>query len=298
MALAATAAVVLLCVPGTASADAPSRTGWWTATSVGAPVGAGAPAPPDVPSGGLVVQSGTDEGTPAALAAVTYDLPPDSSVDKLVLHVAASSGTTPSSSLALCPLRDPDFTQVQGGAMSDAPKYDCAHQVVSAPSDDGTSYTFSVSGLLAGNALAVAILPVSPASRVVLDAPAADSLVVTELTTQDVAEPASASAAAAPASPEQAVLAGPDSAPLRAVDAPAALPPAAPEPAVAAAAAPDQAAAPVAAVAVVPVARRTGTGGFHHGGALALVLCVIVAGAWTAAGASAGRAVTGPAAPS
>jgi hypothetical protein len=48
----------------------------------------------------------------------------------------------------------------------------------------------------------------------------------------------------------------------------------------------------------MPVARRTGTGGFHHGGALALLLCVVLAGTWAAAGSSAGRAVPEPAATS
>jgi len=295
LALAAAAAVVLLCGAGTASADAPSRTGWWTATSVGAPAGAGAPAPPDVPAGGLLVQGGSDESSPVAIAAITYDLPTDSSVGKLVLHVAAGSGTTPNSSLALCPLRDPDFTQAQGGAMSDAPKYDCAHQVVAGPSGDGSSYTFSVAGLRAGDAVAVAILPASPAARVVLSPPAANSLAVTELTAPDAGVPAPAPPAAAPTTQEQAVLAAPESAPLEAAAAPAALPPAqalAPSVAAEAPAAADVAA--VAAPATVRVAERTGTGGFRHGGALALLLCVVLAGTWAAAGSSAGRAVPEP----
>jgi hypothetical protein len=243
-----------------------------------------------------VVQSGNDASTPVSYAALTYDLPEASSVGKLVLKVAASSGTTLNSSLALCPLRDPDFTQVQGGALSDGPAYDCARQVVAPPSDDGTSYTFSVAGLRAGDAVAVAILAVSPAARVVLAPPATDSLAVTELTTQVASGPATTSTAVPPAAPEGSSLAAPDSTTLQAVDTPPVLPPAAQLPAVAAAA-PEQADgdATVAAPATVPVADQTDAGGgFQHGGALALVLCVIVAGAWAAAGASASRPLPPP----
>ena len=154
-------------VPTAARADAPRDQGWWTVTN---PV----PAPPDVPARGLLVQGGGS--TPAAIAAVLYELSPGSTASTLTLSVAPNSLTTPAATLQLCPLLQPINHPEQGGPMSDAPPYNCAKKVTAAPGSDGKSYQFGVSALVTDNLVAVAILPTGPVDRVVLAAPDAKSL--------------------------------------------------------------------------------------------------------------------------
>jgi hypothetical protein len=151
-----------------AGADAPRDQGWWTVTN-------SLPAPPDVPARGLLVQGGGG-GAPTAFAAVLYELDPDTTVGSLTLTVAPSSATTPSTTLQLCPLMQPITHAEQGGPMSDAPLYNCAHKVTAAPASDGKTYQFAASGLVSDRLLAVAILPTGPVDRVVLSAPDGSSL--------------------------------------------------------------------------------------------------------------------------
>jgi hypothetical protein len=166
--LAAAAAVMALgVVPTAAHADAPRDQGWWTVTN---PV----PAPPDVPARGLLVQGGGG-GAPTAIAAVLYELNSGATAGTLTLAVAPNSATTPGATLQLCPLLQPINHGEQGGPMTDAPPYNCAHSVTAAPGADKT-YKFPASGLVTDNLVAVAILPTGPVDRVVLSAPDGTSL--------------------------------------------------------------------------------------------------------------------------
>ena len=198
--VAAIAAVGVL--PTMARADAPRDQGWWTVTN---PL----PAPPDVPARGLVVQGGGG-GAPTAYAAVLYELNPGTTAGTLTLTIAPNSAMTPATTLQLCPLLQPINHPDQGGPMSDAPPYDCAHKVTAAPGSDAKSYQFDAAGLVSNGLVAVAILPTGPVDRVVLSAPDANSL-ATEQAPTAATPGANDAAAAAPApepTPSAAVLPG------------------------------------------------------------------------------------------
>jgi hypothetical protein len=78
--------------------------------------------------------------------------------------------------LELCPLVNPVLNPEQGGPSTDAPPYDCTHNVSAAPNTAGTTYQFQVSSLVTDGSLGVAILPTKPTDRVVLAPPDANSL--------------------------------------------------------------------------------------------------------------------------
>src|SRR5436190_18771812 len=163
--------VVLPLIP--AGADEPFQQGWWSATNTGT---APAQAPPDVPSDGLLVQGGAHG--PSAFAAVIYPVSDGATVGKLTLTVSRPSATTPSAALEVCPLASTSIVPDQGGPMSEAPTYDCKTKVTAGPDKSGSTYSFQVAGLVAQGALAVAIVPPSPTTRVVFSKPGASSLTV------------------------------------------------------------------------------------------------------------------------
>jgi hypothetical protein len=170
LALVAVLLVVVLGGPtGHAAASTPDQQGWWTALRAG--VGPNTLLAPDVPSHGLLVQGG--ESGPTAYAALVYASVPDGPVS---LKLAAASGaiSTPNATLVACPLREAHIQPAEGGPMSDAPAYDCTTSVPD--TIDGADHRFDVSSLVAGGALAVAILATGPTDRVVFDAPDAGSL--------------------------------------------------------------------------------------------------------------------------
>jgi hypothetical protein len=181
IALLGTIGVVSILIALPAFADAPAQQGWWTATNPGTVPGLGigfpaAVAPPDVPSNGLLVEGGATASSPVAYAGLIYQVPVGSAVGALTLDVASVSATTPDGTLELCPLVEPTLVPDQGGAMSDAPAYNCSKSVTGNPASSGASYGFNVSPLVADGVLAVAILPTSAAERVVFDPPEAGSL--------------------------------------------------------------------------------------------------------------------------
>ena len=153
-------------------AAAPRQQGWWSASPV---------ARPDVPEDGLLVEGGAT--SPASFAALVYDVSSNATVGKLKLAVAPSSATIPNVTLQLCPLAEPAIEPAQGGAMADAPEFDCATNVTAQPGSDGTTYEFDVASLLGNGVLAVAIMGTTPADRVVLSAPDANSLPVEQTST-------------------------------------------------------------------------------------------------------------------
>lgn len=171
-----TAVFLVLAAPG-ARADEPLQQGWWTIANPGGP-SLPAPPPSDVPSNGLLVQGGA--AGPTAFAAVVYSLAQGVTVGQLTLTVARPSATTPDAKLEVCPLTSASIAPEQGGPMSDAPKYDCAHEATASPSADGKTYAFSVSSLVSNGSLAVAIVPTTSSERVVFSNPGASSLPVTQ----------------------------------------------------------------------------------------------------------------------
>jgi hypothetical protein len=187
-------------VPAPARADAPRDKGWWTATNPGG-LPTDPPAPPDVPASGLLIQGGGG-GAPTAYAAVLYELDPSATASTLTLTIAPNSVTTPLATLQVCPLLQPINHPDQGGPLSDAPPYNCAHKVTAAPGSDGKGYQFSASALVTDRVVAVAILPTGPVDRVVLNAPDANSL-ATQAGTSDTGASVSDAGATA-ASPDSA----------------------------------------------------------------------------------------------
>lgn len=289
VALAVGALVLLPVRP--AVAEAPSRVGWWSVASTTTPAAASVPIGPDVPAGGMLVQSAADSASPVAYAAVTYDLLPDVTVSSLVLQVATGSATTSGSALQLCALTEPDFVPAAGGSPDAAPGYDCAHALSATPGADGTSYTFAADTLRRGTVLAVAIVPAAAGSRVVLAPPTAASAVVSArpaTTSTPPYYPAAPSDAAVPEAPAiSGAVALPGLAPAQ--PAPVTLAPAGPTTAT-----PDVATQQPSPVAQALVSKTTSAGHSPKGlVALALLLGVVVC--WVAAGASAGRAAPGPA---
>lgn len=160
--------VLALVVPTTtASAASSVTTGWWTSSPVAAA--------PDAPDDQLVVQGGPDPEQPLSYAAVAYALSADEVPRSLTLTVAESSASTPSATIAVCPLTDA-FAPAQGGPMADAPRYDCAGAVTATVSEDGTSYEFGLEELAIEGDLALAVLPTTPTDRVVFEAPGTEAL--------------------------------------------------------------------------------------------------------------------------
>ena len=153
-----------------AHAAAPRDQGWWTVTN---PV----PPTPDVPGRGLVIQSGADK--PTAYAAVLYELDQGTTAGALTLTIAPTSLTTPQTSLMICPLLQPISHPEQGGPIANAPPFDCSRKATASPDSAGKGYKFDAAGLVNDKMLAVAILPNSPAGRVVLSAPGDNSLATT-----------------------------------------------------------------------------------------------------------------------
>ena len=155
-----------------AGALAPTSQGWWTSLNLGNGL---APPSGDVPTNGLLVESEMN-GQPTAFSALVYQLPDGAVPSTLTLAIAPSSATTPSAKLEICPLKSPVITTDAGGPMSDAPAYDCTHNVSTTPESDGSGYRFNVAGMESNGSLAIAILPTSQTDRVVFSQPQATSL--------------------------------------------------------------------------------------------------------------------------
>lgn len=166
----ATAAVALALVPSARPAGAAPTAiavGWWST--------APALTYSDVPDGGFVAQGGPS--TPAAYAAVAFQLGVDDEVDGLRLLIAPGSLSVPTSPLAACPLVE-GFTPVAGGPIADAPDYDCGAGVPGTTGEDGSAHEFDLTDLpdRDGAALALAIVPLGPTARVAFEAPGIDAL--------------------------------------------------------------------------------------------------------------------------
>jgi hypothetical protein len=188
--LAAALVVLALAHAPSASAVKPARQGWWRASINIFGIDLTAlldPSSVDVPADGLLVAGGTAADQPQAIAAVAYDVA-GAIAGPLRLAPHPAAATVPGSGAMACPLDEPTFTPAQGGLIAEAPRYDCLGAVLATVAADGT-YLFDVSTLVRGDALAIAILPTSPTSRIVFSTPADDSLAVTPATAEAVVAP-------------------------------------------------------------------------------------------------------------
>ncbi|HEX5267417.1 MAG TPA: hypothetical protein VFW24_11645 [Acidimicrobiales bacterium] len=315
----ATGALLIGPAATTAWAQAPVQAGWWTQANPGSVEGSpAAPAPPDVPAGGLLVEGGPASTTGAsdagatAFGAVVYPVAAGQSPGTLTLTVAPGSGTTPAATLEVCLLSGAGINAEQGGPMSDAPSFSCSANVTAQPSAAGDEYSFDVSKLVRAGTLALAVLPTTPTDRVVLAKPAAASLSV-----RPAGAPASGPAPAATGSGSGAAAApggaagdpntgtpasGDPSSALPALVDPAATLTPAPAGALPAASAPQVPAVPQAGSAqpaaasgstgVAPVpAAPADTGGARPAAVAGLVLAFLIGAAiWLGAGRAAARA--------
>ena len=150
-----------------ASADIPTKVGWWNSASGG---GQSAPAPDATPGGMRVAVSGSEV---VSFGAIAYDLPADATAT-LTLAVthqspqptavpATPAGSLPQANFVVaCPTKDNSWSGGDNQDASTRPDYDCsAHHYVGALSSDGTSMTFLVDGSadVVPGVLSLAILP-------------------------------------------------------------------------------------------------------------------------------------------
>lgn len=188
---AASAAVTVLGLAGTAGAQPPDVSAWWNAANLGDPAPA-PPAPPDVGAGDLLVQGsnavpagsplaavpvGTTAGSaPAgaqAVAGLSFDLAPGQAVGALTLRVA---GTAPPQLSVVACRTTATFAAVDGGPWSQVPAYDAGACVPGTLRGGAVVFT-DVARLAGGGRLAVVLLP-GPLDRVVFARPGQAALAV------------------------------------------------------------------------------------------------------------------------
>lgn len=150
-----------------AAENMPAQQGWWT-------IGAAEVVGSDVPEKGLMAQGGSS--APVAYGALVYRFDERAIARTLNLTVAPNTATSPISALQVCQLIDQSITAAEGGAMTDAPKYDCT--VKASGVRVGNSFRFDVAPFRSGGVLAIAVLTLERSDRVVLGPPGGDSLEV------------------------------------------------------------------------------------------------------------------------
>ena len=162
LAVAATSASIGLVATGAifnpASADAPTKVGWWNFASGG---GQAAPAP-DTNSGGLRVAVSTSQWL--AIGAVEYSLPSDSSatLELAVTHITSGSGAPGLNDIQACPTKDDSWKAGDNQDAAGAPAWDCSvHHFVGQLSSDQSTMTFQVDGSadVSPGVLSLAIVP-------------------------------------------------------------------------------------------------------------------------------------------
>ena len=162
VAVAATSASIGLVATGAlvspASADAPSKVGWWNFASGG---GQAAPAP-DTNPGGLRVAVSTSQWL--AIGAVEYSLPSDGSgtLELAVTHITSGSGAPGLNDIEACPTKDDSWKAGDNQDAAGAPAWDCSvHHFVGQLSSDQSTMTFQVDGSadVSPGVLSLAIVP-------------------------------------------------------------------------------------------------------------------------------------------
>lgn len=261
----------LLALAAPAWAQAPVRTGWWTAASA-----AGMALPqPTTAAGDLHVAQGPSG--PTAYAAVAYDLLGQAvSGATLQLKVAPNSSLGKALLLA-CPTKDGSWPAGGNQPYDKAPAYDCANGDPGLLAADGSGVTFFLDPPPGGAGYSLAIVPAPGAAPFSLDLvkPDAASLAVQ---TQDVAAPPGP--VPPPPAPPAATTAGTGWAPIGAGAAPLAPAAALPAPAVAGPAVPAPQAAPSpaapSAAAPGPAAPVSNRDRYTAGTMLALLAGLVV----------------------
>jgi len=259
--IAATSSSIVLVATGvvgpSASADSPTKVGWWNTAAAS---GTAAPAP-DTPAGGMRVSVASQETL--SYGAIELPLARDGS-GTLTLSVEAATGNSAEmlNAIAACPTTDDSWKAGDDQDASTAPKYDCSvHSYTGRLSSDGSSMTFLLDGSsdVSDGVLSLAIVPVhstgvpavgtDPGTGTDLTPPFAIDFNKPDNNTFVVSNPGSSAAAPAPAP----MPAGPPAATGNAggASAPAALPPAA---GVNVPAAPDSGQSPVVAGQQSPAA--------------------------------------------
>jgi hypothetical protein len=169
IAVAATASTIGLIATGTllspASADAPTKVGWWTK-------GGGQANPtPDVNAGGMRVAVAPQGGI-LSYGAVEYSIPQDAS-GTLELAITQSTPMPPQppggavtlaplGNVIACPTKTDSWKDGDNQDIANAPAYDCStYRFVGAVSSDGKTMTFLIDGAAAQTpgTLSLAILP-------------------------------------------------------------------------------------------------------------------------------------------
>lgn len=186
-ALCALALSTLVLPAGAASLDA---SGWWWRAQTGLG-GIGVPTPPDVPEGGLLVES-TPEGA-TAIAALRFTLTSDEVQPILKLEVAEAANAG-QAVIAACPA-GAKWQPADGGSWESKPPHACVEGSVSGvPSDDGSAWTFPVAALVplfVEGVVDVVLVPgttesgANPSFRVAFEPPSGKSLE----TSSDAPEP-------------------------------------------------------------------------------------------------------------
>src|SRR4051794_11707737 len=152
--VAAGAVALTSALGGWALADAPTRTGWWNAAT------AGGVALPQPTTGGDDLHVSEGPASPAAFAAVAYDLLGPLSDGTLVLKVVPNSavGTV---AVVACPTKDTSWKAGGNQPYDAAPAYDCSHSVAGLVAADGTSVRFLLDARqqAASGVLSLAVVP-------------------------------------------------------------------------------------------------------------------------------------------
>ena len=159
---ASTAAAIGLVASGAvlspASADAPTKVGWWNAASGG---GQSAPAP-DASTGGIRVAVSSSQVT--SFGAVELPLPKDGSgtLTLAITHMTGSSSQV-LNDIQACPTKDDSWKSGDDQPVASAPAYDCSSRhFVGSLDSTGASMSFSVDGSAdtTDGILSLAIVPV------------------------------------------------------------------------------------------------------------------------------------------
>lgn len=172
---AASLLVPLLTTSSPASADGPTKYGWWNEANLGLGV---SPTPASVPSGGLYVENGF--AGPVAISAMTFAVAPGAAVGTITLAIAGSPTIT--SPPVACPLSTASegYSPAEGGPWSDRPSYNCQQaQVTGTVAKDGKTVTFDAGPLLHGGQVAAAILAGGSADQIAFAKPGPSALAVT-----------------------------------------------------------------------------------------------------------------------
>jgi hypothetical protein len=192
LALCAAALVAVIGGPATGvGADSPTKVGWWTVRNPGTnspiptlvPV---QPTAPDVPDGGLEVET---TSSVVSYAALSFEHADQTKVERVTLKLADGAAQLPNSVVQACALAgDGTFEAANGAPVSEAPPYDCSVSAQGLADPTGTRVSFDPALFEHGTGVAFAIVGLSP-SRLVFAKPDDTTFVVTAARTTTAPTP-------------------------------------------------------------------------------------------------------------